>query len=117
MRFPPGGGVRLSFVKTLASNAEVLIGSETIVSGLSYQQGVALSLSFAVTGTNPTTLQAKAWLAGSAEPSQWALTATDSTAALQSGGQPGVRVFLGGGSTNLANWLFDNFVVTDLAGP
>ena len=67
-----------------------------------------------MTGTSPTTLQAKAWLAGAAEPTSWQLTATDSEAALQSAGNPGLRAYLGGSATNKPSWAFDNFTVTAL---
>ncbi len=115
LRFVPGGGVKLSFVKTVGSNAEVAIGGEVTVAGLSYVAGGAYSLRFDVSGTNPTTLQARVWVAGTAEPGSWNLTATDSEAVLQAAGSPGVRVFLGAGATNVPTWTFDNYTVNDLS--
>ncbi len=103
LRFVPGGGVKLSFVKTVGSNAEVAIGGEVTVAGLSYVAGGAYSLRFDVSGTNPTTLQARVWVAGTAEPGSWNLTATDSEAVLQAAGSPGVRVFLGTGRDERAH--------------
>lgn len=50
-----------------------------------------------VTGTGTTTLRAKAWRAGSAEPSAWASTSTSRTAALQGSGSIGVGAYAGSG--------------------
>jgi PKD repeat protein len=113
-RFVPGGAVKLAFVKTVGSTAEVQIGSEITISGLPYVAGQAYSMRFDVTGTSPTTLQARVWVAGTTEPSTWNLTTTDSEATLQAAGSPGLRVFLGASSTVQPTWLFDNFAVTNL---
>ena len=115
LRFPPTGGVRLSFVKVVGNTTEVAIGSEVTLP-LSYVAGQLYSLRFDVTGTNPTTLQAKVWVAGTTEPGAWDLTATDGQAQLQAAGSPGVRGFLGGGASNVPAFLFDNLTVTDLNG-
>ena len=114
MRFVPGGAIKLAFTKTVGSTTEVQIGNEITVAGLPYVAGQAYSLRFDVTGTNPTTLQARVWVAGTTEPSTWNLTATDSEPALQAAGSPGVRVFLGANSTNQPTWQFDNLAVIDL---
>jgi hypothetical protein len=42
-------------------------------------------------GTNPTTIRARAWLDGTAEPASWQLVQTDSNAAEQKPGMVGVR--------------------------
>jgi len=52
-----------------------------------------------VTGTAPTTLRAKVWVAGQAEPGAWQLTGTDATAAMQVPGGIGIALYLGGSST------------------
>lgn len=44
-----------------------------------------------VTGTNPTTIQARAWLDGTTEPSTWLLNITDGNSAEQKAGMVGVR--------------------------
>jgi hypothetical protein len=64
------------------------------------------------TGTNPTTIQAKLWLAASAEPAGWDRSETDSTAALQVAGAVGFRAVTASGVTNGPVLLtFDNFSV------
>ena len=49
-----------------------------------------LTVRFEVSGNGTTTLRAKVWAAGTAEPADWQVTATDTTPELQRAG--GVRV-------------------------
>ncbi len=110
LRFPVGGGVKLSFVKVTGTNTEIAIGNEVTVAGLTYVPGQMYSIRFRVTGVNPTTLQAKAWAAGTGQPAAWALTATDMQAELQALGNLGVRAMLGGSASNTpVTWSFDNY--------
>ncbi|HEY3832966.1 MAG TPA: PKD domain-containing protein [Acidimicrobiia bacterium] len=114
LRFMPTGAVKLAFVKTVGTNTEVQIGNEITLAGLSYVAGQSYSMRFDATGTNPTTLQARVWVAGTTEPSTWNLTAADSEPTLQAAGSPGVRVYLGASSTAQPTWQFDNLAITDL---
>ncbi|HEY1741093.1 MAG TPA: PKD domain-containing protein, partial [Acidimicrobiia bacterium] len=114
LRFTPSHTLRVSFVKVVGNTTEVMIGSEVLVSGVPYVAGRAYSLRFDVTGTAPTTLQAKVWVAGTTEPAKWTLTASDSEPALQAAGSPGTRVFLGGSATSFPTWSFDNLSVATL---
>ncbi len=77
---------------------QTTIGSEVgIVSGL--KAGAAVQLQFQATGTNPVHLQARAWLAGSAQPG-WQLTADDSAPTRLSGaGAIAAWSYLSGSST------------------
>jgi len=59
-----------------------------------------LNLKLQVTGTESTSLKVKAWKGTTAEPSGWALTATDGTSALQAPGSVGFYTFLSGSTTN-----------------
>jgi PKD repeat protein len=58
------------------------LGAETLlpITATGTQQ---VNFRMQVTGTSPTTVKVKAWLAGTTEPAPWNLTATDSTAGLQ----------------------------------
>ncbi|WP_243074145.1 PKD domain-containing protein [Microbacterium sp. SS28] len=67
--------------------------------GLVFVPGDVWNVRFRVTGAAPTTLQARVWREGTAEPSTWT-TATDSTAALQSPGAVGVYSYLSGSANN-----------------
>ena len=78
-----------------------------------YIVGQQLQVRLQATGSAPTTLRAKVWPVGSAEPGSWQVTATDSTAALQSPGGVGVMTYLAGSNTNLPVLAtFDDLLVT-----
>lgn len=72
----------------------------TQISGLTYTAGDQLQIRLQVDGTSPTTLRIKVWKAGTTEPTTWAVTATDSTAALQTTGSVGIYEYVSGSSTN-----------------
>ena len=55
---------------------------------------------FQAEGNGSTTLRARVWKSGTTEPSTWRITATDTTAALQSAGGVGVVNYAGSGVTN-----------------
>lgn len=113
LRFPVGGGVKLSIVKVVNSTTEVLIGSEVNVAGATYSPAQMIRTRFRVTGVNPTSLQAKAWPVASAEPSTWGINVSDTQTELQTTGIAGVRTYLGGSSSNTpVTWSFDNLQVT-----
>jgi PKD repeat protein/spore coat protein CotH len=66
--------------------------SET-VPGLTFASGNALQVRVQVVGTSPTTVRAKVWKVGSAEPAAWQLTTTSSTAGLQAAGSIGLSSY------------------------
>ncbi|MBO2460090.1 PKD domain-containing protein [Actinomadura sp. LCR2-06] len=99
IRLRPSGVVSLQLSRANASNAETAIGTEQTVSGVTYRPGVPLHLRVQVTGGSPTTLRAKVWADGSAEPG-WQATGTDATSGLQAAGAVGIRAYLAGNATN-----------------
>jgi len=85
------------------------------VTGLTYASGDRLRIRLQVTGTSPTTLRAKVWKIGTAEPETWTVTTTDSTAALQSAGHVGLGTYVGSGVSTLPQTVaFDDFEVRTL---
>jgi PKD repeat protein len=102
------GGMVLYLTKTVAG-AETILTTKSL--GLTYITGDTVRIQMAVTGTSPTTLSAKVWKIGTAEPATWSSTTTDSTAALQVSGSVGVLSYVSGSSLNgpvkvtLRNWL------------
>ncbi|MDR6973160.1 PKD domain-containing protein [Leifsonia shinshuensis] len=83
------------------------------VSGLTYAPGQQLALRVEAVGSSPTTLRARVWSATQAEPTGWQVTATDSTAGLQSAGSPGLRAYLSAAATSTPVTVrFDNFLVS-----
>ncbi|MBA3802560.1 MAG: PKD domain-containing protein [Acidimicrobiia bacterium] len=100
---------RLKLSNTATSTSiqltRVVSGTETALStynvpGLVYQVGDVLRMRLQVNGSGTTTLAAKVWKVGSAEPPTWMTTATDTTAALQNPGAVGLRIYLSGSATN-----------------
>ena len=103
----PDGSVRLQLRRS-----DVTLTNLT-VSGLTFVTGNRLHLRLQVVGTAPTTLRAKVWAAGTAEPVSWLAIATDSTAALQAPGSIGLRSYYSaGGSPSPLVVAFDDVSAT-----
>lgn len=94
-RLLPGGAVGLQ----LLSGSSTVLANIT-VPGLTYAPGETLVLRSVVSGTSPTTLAAKLWRKGAAEPTAWQVSATDSTAALQTAGSIGYESYVSGSAPN-----------------
>ncbi len=97
--------VRLQANGTVQVILGTYTGTETplgslVLPGLTYTPGETLEVKFQVTGSAPTTLRVKVWKTGQAEPVDWTLSATDTTAALQAPGHVGFAMFLSGSATN-----------------
>ncbi|WP_427004283.1 LamG-like jellyroll fold domain-containing protein [Pseudarthrobacter sp. H2] len=132
-----GGGMYVSLVGRRADNndyrAKVKIASDGVVSlyltkvindvqttlagpftipGLSMAVNDPLVIRLKLDGTGPTNLSGKVWRASGTEPAAWHLTASDSTAVLQTAGSPGLIGYLSGSATNVPVILrFDDFSV------
>jgi PKD repeat protein len=91
------GVVRLNTARVVAG-AETALATVT-VPGLTYTAGSTLHLRMQVTGNGTTTIRVKAWT-GATEPAAWAITSTDTTAALQGPGGVGIRGYVSGSTTN-----------------
>ena len=98
VRYVSGGSVQLRLGRTLGST-ETILTTQT-VTGLTVAAGDKLNVKVQATGTSPTTLRAKVWKVGAAEPASWGATATDSTASLQGPGGVGFKTYLSGSATN-----------------
>jgi PKD repeat protein len=85
------------------------------VPGVTYAAGQQLNIRLQVTGTAPTTIRAKVWVAGTAEPAAWQVSTTDATAALQAAGSVGILAYLSGTSTNFpVGTRFDDLTTTSV---
>ncbi|MEW2359031.1 LamG-like jellyroll fold domain-containing protein [Spirillospora sp. NPDC029432] len=116
IRLRPSGVVSLQLSRTDAAQAETAVVAEQTVAGLTYAPGQALRMRLQVTGSGPTTLRAKVWADGAAEPG-WQLTGTDSTAGLQAAGSVGLRSYLAGNATNAPFALtVDDFTAIRVTG-
>ncbi|HYJ75917.1 MAG TPA: PKD domain-containing protein [Kineosporiaceae bacterium] len=92
------GAVTASLV-AISGSTQTTLQSAT-VSGVTYAAGDVLRVKIQVTGTSPTTIAAKVWKGGPAEPSSWLLSRTDSTSGLQTAGSVGIAPYLSGSATN-----------------
>jgi PKD repeat protein len=88
--------------------AEVMLarhvdGVETILAGTTlpggYTPGRSLTVRFETEGSGTTTLRAKVWATGSAEPATWLVTTTDATAALQRPGAVFIYQYVSGSAS------------------
>ena len=87
--------------------------ASTRVAGLTWTANEVFTLKTSVTGTDPTTIQAKVWKAGTVEPSNWQYTTTDSTPALQTAGSTSLH-FARSANISASTASFDAFRVVDL---
>lgn len=112
-RVDSAGAVTVSAVRL--SGGETALASAP-VAGLSYAAGAQLKTRLQVSGTSPTTIRGKVWLSTQTEPAAWQVTATDSTAGLQTAGSVGVFTYISGSATN-GPWVFrfDDLVAKPVA--
>ncbi|GCE76110.1 right-handed parallel beta-helix repeat-containing protein [Cellulomonas biazotea] len=78
------GNVRSSLISVNGKTTTTL--ASVTQPGLGFTAGKQLQVRLQVTGTAPTTIQAKVWTVGTAEPADWQVSATDTTAPLQVAG-------------------------------
>lgn len=90
LAFGAAGEVIVWLVR-LIGGTETTLTPQTRISGLTYTAGTALTVRTQVVGTAPTTVRARVWKAGTAEPDAWNATTTDATAVLQTRGAVGLR--------------------------
>ncbi|MCL3861290.1 PKD domain-containing protein [Actinotalea sp. K2] len=94
LRFLSTGAVTLA-----AMQNGVTLGA-VVLPDVDFATSDQLQVRLQVTGTSPTTVQAKAWEVGAAEPATWQVSATNSFAALQAPGAIGLSSYLSASSTN-----------------
>lgn len=110
-RVQANGSVSALIYRMNGTLPETVIGTEVVIPGLSAAPGSSISLRLRTTGTNPTRLSLAVWQTGSAEPAPQ-VTASDSTAALQSAGAPGITAALSSRhGSSVVRFSFDDFIV------
>ncbi len=115
-RIQSGGDVR-AWISRVVSGSETEIADRITVPGGPLALGDRLRIKFAATGAAPTALQLKVWKIGSAEPTGWSTSASDSTTGLQDAGSVGLYTYLFGSATNApVETRFDNFGITSGGG-
>lgn len=88
--------------------------ASTAVAGLTWTAGSTFNLAMETTGSGTTTIRAKLWAAGAAEPANWQLSTTDATPALQVAGAPTVFSYRAGSATGTNLVSFDDFTLKNL---
>jgi PKD repeat protein len=85
------------------------------IAGTTFTAATTLNVRLQVFGTNPTTVRAKVWPTTATEPTAWQASVTDTTPALQTAGNVGLRSYLSATSTNTpVTTRFDNFLVSKI---
>lgn len=82
--------------------------ASTGATGITDAVGTPLRVRMQVVGVSPTVIRASVWKAGSAQPAQWQVTATDTASALQAPGYIGLGLIPASSSTRSIAW-FDEF--------
>ena len=94
------GAVQLQ-LNSLQSGETTLAAAN--IAGLTVAAGERLAVRMQVLGSSPTTIRAKVWTAGTAEPAAWQLTTTNTVPELQDAGAVGYAVSNAGSVTTGAN--------------
>ena len=110
------GSVTLGIVRVDTAGQATIV-SPTVQQGLTYTPGDTLNVEFLVTGTSPTTLSAKVWKQGAAEPTAWGVAGTDAASAMQAPGSVGLMSYLAGSATSAVTTDFSNFAVQSAVSP
>ena len=93
----------------LQGGSTVLV--DTVLPGVTFAPGEVMVVKAQAFGVAPTTIRAKAWKAGTAEPAEWTVTTTSSAAGLQAAGSVGQISYLSASATNAPLAIsYDNFL-------
>jgi PKD repeat protein len=102
-------------VYLIRAPGEVTLASMVLPASTTYAVGEQLNIRLQTQGTSPTTLRAKVWEVGTAEPAAWQRTTTDNTAGFQGPGGFSLVTYLATGASNTPVIArFDDFVVTTI---
>ncbi len=105
------GAVSLYLVRVI-NDSQTTLGGPVNIAGLTMGVNDPIVIRLKLDGTAPTTISGKVWRASGTEPATWNLTVSDSTAALQKAGSPGLIGYLSGSATNVPVTLrVDDFAV------
>ncbi|MBK6873794.1 MAG: hypothetical protein IPG94_21120 [Kineosporiaceae bacterium] len=105
------GAVQVSLAKVVGGSETVLAGPTT-VAGLTYAVGTKLHVRAQATGASPTTVRARVWRDGAAEPTTWQVSATDATDGLQISGAVGLWTYTSGSAVQPSVIRVDDLTVT-----
>ncbi len=104
-----GYGARVKLDRTGAVTLELIRESATgtdsslqppVSTGVSYAVGDTVNVRIQVIGAAPTTIRARVWKAGTAEPTTWQRSVVDSTGGLQGAGSVGFSSYISSSASN-----------------
>ncbi len=111
VRISSDGSVRLNLTKRISGTSTSL--GDALVSGLTLSPGDVMNVRFVASGSGTTTLEAKAWKQGAAEPASAQLKRTDTATELQTAGAFAINSYLSGTVTAAPVTVrLDNLLVT-----
>ena len=112
LRYLNTGEVTVWLTRKVGSS-ETLLADGGTVGGFTQTAGATLNVKIdAATTSGTTTLRTKVWPTGSAEPTAWLATATDSTAGIQGAGTLGFTAYVNGSVSNAPiGFTFDDLNV------
>jgi PKD repeat protein len=109
LRIQSNGAMAAQFVRNLGSTDTALGSAVTLP--FAYTAGTRLHIRVQATGASPTTLKAKFWVEGTAEPADWALNLTDNGTGYQVPGAVGFWAYATSSAvTSVVR--FDNVIAT-----
>jgi hypothetical protein len=112
LRFAADGHVYASFTHVV-NGTEANVAPQIVVPGIAPTANAWFRVHVQVQGVNPTALRLRVWPDGATEPSTWAVSVNDSTAALQTAGGIGLRSHVDSSTTNApTSFSFDDLLVT-----
>jgi hypothetical protein len=95
----PNGSAALSLLRVDGAGQATIAGPVT-VPGLTVTTGAQLDVRLVVSGTSPTTVMAKVWKDGTAEPATWQASGSDASAPMQAAGSVGLMYYVSSNATN-----------------
>ena len=107
-RFRADGQLEIMLARTVDDQETILNGA--LMAG-GYRPGSSITVRFETSGSTTTTLRVKAWTAGTAEPVDWTLTASDATASLQRPGAISFEQYVSASATGATPVRFDQLWV------
>lgn len=111
LRYTNNGALAAQLIRVVGGTSTTL-GAVTLPGG-PFAAGETVRVRFQVVGTGTTTLNAKVWRDGTAEPAAWTVSRTDTSASLQGPGSIGFIHYLSGSATSTPMIArFDDLLVT-----
>ncbi len=93
------GRLTLALLSTV-SNVDTVLTSTLLPATTTLTPGAQLQVRMQTQGSSPTTVRARVWLAGTAEPGSWQVTGTDGAPGLQTAGALSLSLYVSASATN-----------------